>query len=99
MPWLPFYYDDDTIESYKLTTTGSAASKSSISSTGFYPRDKAEALVFCVSYYFSGQTEYSVATPIYTPGFHETSYVSNCSLPKVTKARFDTIRSRAHSVR
>ncbi len=98
MRWVPFYYDDDTIESYKLTTTGSTAKKSSISSTGFYPKKKKDAVDAYIAYYYTGRADpFSVALPIYVSGYHATSSVSNCSLPKVTEARFNTIRSRAKS--
>ncbi len=97
MIWFPFHYDDDTIESYKLTTIGRTASKSSISSTGFFPKSKKDAVDAYIVYYESGLAKYTAPQVIWVSGYHATSSVSNCSLPKVTEARFNTIRSRAQS--
>ena len=78
----------DDVQSYKMVD-GTPESKRE---SGFYAVDMVEAVI-------NMSNEDENGEPIYTLGEHLHDTTSTCTLPEVDEAKFDSIRSRAQSIK
>ena len=74
-------------QSYRLQS----GHRSDASTSGFYADDIVDAVIL-------GWVYLQTASVIYVPGHHRHGATSTCTLPRVSRARFDALRSRAQRI-